>query len=54
MNEIPEILTPLYASQAKSVGGREGYITTEDGVLSLELTQAWNLGGRERAGATNP
>lgn len=54
MSTFPAIVTPLYASQAKAIGGRDGRITTDDGVLNLELTQPPHLGGRARAGATNP
>ncbi|MBW3129417.1 Ohr family peroxiredoxin [Hymenobacter profundi] len=46
--------TPLAHAQAKSIGGRDGRIETNDNVLSLELTMPRALGGRARAGATNP
>ena len=47
-------LNILHTAQAKSVGGRDGRITTHDDVLSLELTMPRHLGGRAREGATNP
>jgi len=44
----------LHSAQAKSIGGRDGRITSNDDVLSLELTMPRALGGRAREGATNP
>lgn len=46
--------TLLHSAQARSAGGRDGQITTNDQVLSLELTMPRHLGGRGRDGATNP
>lgn len=44
----------LHSSQAKSIGGRDGRIESDNNVLNLELTMPRNLGGRSREGATNP
>jgi len=44
----------LHSAQAKSIGGRDGYIESDDNVLRLELTMPRHLGGRNREGATNP
>ncbi|QKZ11184.1 organic hydroperoxide resistance protein [Spirosoma sp. KUDC1026] len=44
----------MHSAQAKSVGGRDGQITSDNDVLNLELTMPKHLGGRAREGATNP
>jgi len=44
----------MHSAQAKSIGGRDGRIESNDQVLTLELTMPRNLGGRAREGATNP
>ncbi|MGI4742739.1 MAG: organic hydroperoxide resistance protein [Janthinobacterium lividum] len=44
----------LHSSQAKSIGGRDGRIESDNNVLALELTMPRTLGGRSREGATNP
>jgi lipoyl-dependent peroxiredoxin len=44
----------MHSAQAKSVGGRDGRVTSTDNVLDLELTMPKHLGGRAREGATNP
>ncbi|MGI4832241.1 MAG: organic hydroperoxide resistance protein [Janthinobacterium lividum] len=46
--------TIMHSSQAKSIGGRDGRIESDNHVLTLELTMPRNLGGRAREGATNP
>lgn len=46
--------TILHSSQAKSIGGRDGRIESDNNVLNFELTMPRNLGGRSREGATNP
>lgn len=46
--------TILHSSQAKSIGGRDGRIESDNNVLTLELTMPRTLGGRSREGATNP
>jgi osmotically inducible protein OsmC len=46
--------TILHSAQAKSIGGRDGRVESDDQVLTLELTMPRNLGGRNREGATNP
>lgn len=46
--------TILHSSQAKSIGGRDGRIESDNQVLTLELTMPRALGGRDREGATNP
>ena len=44
----------MHSAQAKSIGGRDGRIESNDQALTLELTMPRNLGGRAREGATNP
>ena len=44
----------LHTAQAKSIGGRDGHIESDDNVLRLELTMPRHLGGRNREDATNP
>jgi Ohr subfamily peroxiredoxin len=44
----------MHSAQAKSVGGRDGRVTSDNDVLNLELTMPRHLGGRAREGATNP
>jgi Ohr subfamily peroxiredoxin len=44
----------MHSAQAKSVGGRDGQVTSNDNVLDLQLTMPKHLGGRAREGATNP
>lgn len=46
--------TILHSSQAKSIGGRDGRIESDNNVLNFELTMPRALGGRSREGATNP
>ena len=42
----------LYTATATAVGGREGRITTDDGMLDLSLVPPKGLGGQ--GGGTNP
>ena len=42
----------LYTATATAVGGREGRITTDDGILDLSLVPPKGLGGQ--GGGTNP
>jgi len=44
----------LHSSQAKSIGGRDGRIESDNNVLNFELTMPRNMGGRSRENATNP
>ncbi|MBB4603611.1 Ohr subfamily peroxiredoxin [Hymenobacter luteus] len=44
----------MHSAQAKSIGGRDGRIESDNKVLNLELTMPRTLGGRNREGATNP
>jgi Ohr subfamily peroxiredoxin len=44
----------MHTGQAKSIGGRDGQVTSNDDNLNLELTLPKSLGGRAREGATNP
>ncbi|GAB3748881.1 organic hydroperoxide resistance protein [Spirosoma pomorum] len=44
----------MHSAQAKSVGGRDGQVTSNDNGLDLQLTMPKHLGGRAREGATNP
>ncbi len=42
----------LYTARVRAEGGRDGSITSSDGLLKLKLSQPKSLGGREDA--TNP
>jgi Ohr subfamily peroxiredoxin len=42
----------LYTAHATSVGGREGHVKTDDGMLDLEIAPPAGLGGK--GGKTNP
>lgn len=42
----------LYTAAATAVGGREGRVTTDDGLLDLSLVPPKGLGGQ--GGGTNP
>ena len=44
----------LYTAKATATGGREGHVTSSDGVINVDLTKPKGLGGEERAGTTNP
>ena len=53
MNGMPKSLEKvLYTATATAVGGREGRITTDDGMLDLALVPPKGLGGK--GGGTNP
>ena len=45
-------MTTLYSTRATVVGGREGHVRTEDGLLDLQLSMPKALGGKETG--TNP
>jgi Ohr subfamily peroxiredoxin len=42
----------LYTAHASSVGGREGHVKTDDGLLDLDVATPSGLGGK--GGKTNP
>ena len=46
-------MTPLYTAVATALGGREGRVESDDGVLDLPVTMPKGLGGTGAAG-TNP
>lgn len=45
-------MSTLYSTRATVVGGREGHVRTEDGLLDLQLSMPKALGGKETG--TNP
>ncbi|BEU99787.1 organic hydroperoxide resistance protein [Novosphingobium olei] len=45
-------MTTLYTARAKAVGGRSGRVSTDDGLLDVNLALPTALGGK--GGATNP
>jgi len=45
-------MTTLYSTRATVVGGREGHVRTEDGLLDVQLSMPKALGGKETG--TNP
>lgn len=45
-------MTALYTTRATVVGGREGHVRSEDGLLDLQLSMPKALGGKETG--TNP
>ncbi|MBP2229946.1 organic hydroperoxide resistance protein [Azospirillum agricola] len=45
-------MTTLYTANARTSGGREGHVQTDDGLLSLDLAMPKSLGGK--GNATNP
>ncbi|PIC01174.1 organic hydroperoxide resistance protein [Caulobacter sp. X] len=45
-------MTTLYTTRATVVGGREGHVRSEDGLLDVQLSMPKSLGGKETG--TNP
>ena len=45
-------MTTLYTTRATVVGGREGHVRSEDGLLDVQLSMPKALGGKETG--TNP
>ncbi len=45
-------MSTLYSTRATVVGGREGHVRTDDGLLDLQLSMPKALGGKETG--TNP
>ncbi|ATH95257.1 organic hydroperoxide resistance protein [Bacillus glycinifermentans] len=45
---------PLFTSRATAKGGRDGKVTSSDGVLALELAMPGTPKAKERGDATNP
>ncbi len=45
-------MSVLYTANARTAGGREGHVQTDDGLLSLDLAMPKSLGGK--GNATNP
>ncbi len=45
-------MTTLYSTRATVVGGREGHVRSEDGLLDVQLSMPKALGGKETG--TNP
>jgi Ohr subfamily peroxiredoxin len=52
MTMVTELVKPLYTAQAVAVGGREGHVRSEDGLLDVDLEPPVEMGGP--GGATNP
>ncbi|MCC8173396.1 MAG: organic hydroperoxide resistance protein [Odoribacter sp.] len=46
-------MEPLYTASATSIGGRNGKVTSSDGVLNLEIRPPVEMRGKE-SGHTNP
>ncbi|AIF65933.1 organic hydroperoxide resistance protein [Terribacillus saccharophilus] len=46
-------MKPLYTTAVTAVGGRDGHVASEDGVLKLDVRTPKELGGAGEAG-TNP
>ena len=44
----------IFTAQAKTLGGRDGHVTTNNNVLSLDLSTPKEMGGPGKAGTTNP
>lgn len=42
----------LYTAHATAIGGREGHVKTDDGLLDVDVAMPHGLGGK--GGATNP
>jgi Ohr subfamily peroxiredoxin len=49
---VTELIKPLYTAEATAVGGREGHVTSPDGLIDVDLQPPKELGGP--GGATNP
>ncbi len=47
-------MSTVYKAVCTSTGGREGKVSSADGVLNLDLSLPKALGGQARSGATNP
>lgn len=45
-------MSTLYTAKATAIGGRNGTVTTDDGLIDLQLALPAGLGGK--GGATNP
>ena len=45
-------MTTLYTTRATVVGGRDGHVRSEDGLLDVQLSMPKALGGKETG--TNP
>ncbi|MCB2408078.1 organic hydroperoxide resistance protein [Hymenobacter lucidus] len=44
----------IFTAQAKAKGGRDGQVTTDNNVLTVDLSTPKEMGGPGKAGATNP
>ncbi len=44
----------LYTAHAASVGGRNGHVQSDDGLISVDLSMPKALGGPGKPGATTP
>lgn len=49
---VAELVKALYTAEATAVGGREGHVRSEDGLLDVDLEVPVELGGP--GGGTNP
>jgi Ohr subfamily peroxiredoxin len=52
MTMVTQLVKPLYTAEAAAVGGREGHVRSEDGLLDVDLKPPVEMGGP--GGATNP
>ncbi|TGE13456.1 organic hydroperoxide resistance protein [Hymenobacter elongatus] len=44
----------IFTAQAKAKGGRDGHVTTNNNVLTIDLSTPKEMGGPGKTGATNP
>jgi osmotically inducible protein OsmC len=49
---VTVLTKPLYTAEASAVGGRDGHVTSSDGVLDVDVRPPEAMGGP--GGATNP
>jgi Ohr subfamily peroxiredoxin len=49
---VTALVKPLYTAEATAVGGREGHVRSQDGLLDIDLRPPAEMGGP--GGATNP
>jgi lipoyl-dependent peroxiredoxin len=47
-------MKPLYTAKAVTVGGRNGHIRSEDGLLDLDVSVPKSMGGPGKEGTSNP
>ncbi len=47
-------MQPLYTAKVENIGGRNGHIRSEDGLLDLDVSIPKSMGGPGREGTSNP